>query len=72
MLAVSKCESGYNPKAVGDGGRARNIFQFHKPTWDSFTKKMGEELDYNSYHDQSKVASWAFSNGYASHWTCKG
>ncbi len=70
LLAVSFCESSFNQNAIGDKGRAVGIFQFHKPTFDRFTKEMGEVLDYNSYQDQAKVASWAFSKGYQSHWSC--
>ncbi len=70
LLDVAFCESSFNPKAVGDKGKARNIFQFHFPTWQRFTKEMGEELDYNSYQDQAKVAAYAFSQGYQSHWSC--
>jgi len=72
MLAVAFCESSFNPKAVGDGGRARNIYQYHLPTFIAFEKQLGEDLDYNSYHDQAKLTAFAFSKGYDSHWTCKG
>lgn len=72
LMVVAFCESGYNPKAVGDGGRARNIYQFHKPTFDSFSRLMGEHLDYNSYNDQTKLAAFIFANypQYKNHWTC--
>lgn len=70
LLTVAFCESSYKQSAVGDGGKAKGIFQFHKPTWDYFTKQMGESLDRNSVHDQAKVAAWAFAHGYQSHWTC--
>lgn len=70
LKKVMFCESSNNPKAVGDGGRARNVMQFHKPTFDSYSKKFGEVLDYNSYHDQIKLASYMFSEGEESHWTC--
>lgn len=72
LLTVAKCESGYNPKAVGDGGRAVNIFQYHKPTFDRFSKLMGEQLDYYSYYDQSKLTAWIWKHypQYKNHWTC--
>ena len=72
LLTVAKCESGYNPKAVGDGGRAVNVFQYHRPTFNSFSKLMGEELDYYSYLDQSKLTAWIWVHypSYKSHWTC--
>lgn len=72
LLAVAKCESQFNPKAVGDKGKAKNIYQYHKPTFDSFSKLMGEKLDYNSYHDQAKLTAYIFSKHpkLKSHWTC--
>lgn len=72
LTKVMKCESNFNPKAVGDGGKARNVYQYHKPTFDAFSKDFGEQLDYNSYYDQIKLTAWAFSKGksYKRHWTC--
>ena len=70
LLLIAKCESGLNQKAIGDGGKAIGIFQFHQPTWDLFSKKMGEELDIHSANDQARLASWAFAHGLESHWTC--
>lgn len=66
------CESSNNPNAKGDGGRAFGVAQFHKPTFDSFSKLMGEKLDYYSYHDQIKLMAWIWKNypQYKSHWTC--
>jgi hypothetical protein len=66
---VMWCESRNNPDAVGDNGKAKNVMQFHKPTFDSYAKKLGEDLDYNSYHDQIKVAAYMFSIGEAKQWT---
>lgn len=65
---MMECESG-GRKVKGDGGRAYNEFQFHKPTWDRMSKKMGEELDINSGYDQAKLATWAVANGYGREWT---
>ena len=72
LLTVAFCESSYNPKAVGDSGKARNIFQYHRPTFERFAELMGEDLDYYSYHDQAKVTAWVFANypQYKKHWTC--
>jgi hypothetical protein len=67
---VMFCESGNNPKAVGDGGRAVSVMQFHRPTFDSFSKRYGKELDYYSYKDQIELAAWMFSKGHQGHWTC--
>ena len=72
LLTVAKCESSYNPKAVGDGGRAVNIFQYHRPTFIGFSKLMGEELDYYSYEDQAKLTAFIWKNypQYRNQWTC--
>lgn len=67
---VAWCESSYRPHAVGDGGKARNVMQFHEPTFNEFSKKLGEELNYNSAYDQIKLASYMFSQGKQFHWTC--
>lgn len=70
LKKVIQCESSYKVEAVGDGGRARNLLQFHKPTFDLYSKKFGEELDYNSGYDQIKLASWMWSKGLQYHWSC--
>jgi len=62
LLAVSWCESMYNPEAIGDHGSAKNIFQYHKGTFDRYSALMGEQLDYNSAHDQAKLTAWVFKN----------
>ena len=33
------------------------------------SKKLGEELDFNSSHDQIKLLSWSIANGYGRNWT---
>lgn len=72
LLTVSKCESSYNPKAIGDNGKAVNIFQYHKETFIGFSKLMGEDLDYYSYEDQARLTSWIWANypQYRNQWTC--
>jgi hypothetical protein len=67
--AVIACESRYEPTSKGDGGRANNVGQFHKPTFERLSKLMGEELDYNSYYDQTKLLAWSLDNGYGANWT---
>ena len=72
LLTVAKCESGFNPKAVGDKGSARNVFQFHKDTFLTYASWMGETLNYDSAHDQIKLASWIFIHHPKERraWTC--
>lgn len=67
--AVIACESRYEVAIKGDGGRALGVGQFHKPTFERLSKLMGEELDYYSYYDQTKLLAWSLDNGYGSNWT---
>lgn len=62
LMSVVKCESNFNPNAIGDGGKAKNIFQYHEETFNRYAKLYGEKLDYNSYADQAKLTSWIFVN----------
>lgn len=75
LLKVAKCESGFNPNAFhkNDGGNGKHsvgIFQFQESTFLTWEKKLGEDLDYYSYHDQIKLASFMFSKGQQKQWTC--
>lgn len=72
LKKVMYCESQNkpNPKGYNDGGRAFGIMQFHKQTFQGYSKKLGEDLDYYSYHDQIKLAAYMFSIGQQRHWTC--
>lgn len=72
LLAVVKCESNFRTEVYGDGKRAFGLLQYHQPTFTHFASLMGEELDYNSPHDQIKLTAWIFTNypQYKKHWTC--
>jgi len=59
------CESSLNPYSVGDSGKARNLAQFHKPTFDHFCS--GE---YDNAKDQLICLAQMLKNGLGSHWTC--
>lgn len=72
LRGVAWCESTHRPYAVGDGGRAVGIMQFHRPTFDMYSKQMGEELNYESSYDQIKVADYMWNKGLQRHWTCWG
>lgn len=64
-------ESGFNPEAVGDSGKAVGISQFHYPTWKSFRQKMGESTQdlRKSPEEAIKTLSWAISQGLKYHWS---
>lgn len=66
---VIQCESHYNINAVGDEGRSRGIAQFQEPSFNRLSRLMGEELDYNSSHDQIKLMVWSIANGHGMEWT---
>lgn len=75
LKKVATCESTMNPQAVNynDGGPGKHsvgILQFQEKTFDSYAKKMGEELDYYSSHDQVKVADYMLSQNQGRQWTC--
>lgn len=72
MLKVSFCESSYKQNAVGDGGKALGVFQYHKPTFDRYASWMGEKLDYTSAEDQIKLTAWIWKNHPEEKraWTC--
>lgn len=71
LKKVAECESNYETELKGDGGRAFSVYQFHKGTFNTFAKELGEPLDYQSYHDNIKLAVWSFSQGeeYRRAWT---
>ncbi len=71
LKKIAECESDYNKTLLGDKGRAYSVYQFHKDTFDRWSKEMGENLDYKSYLDNIKLGVWSFSQGekYRNAWT---
>ncbi len=67
---IAYCESEYKPTALGDSGKAYGIYQFHKNTFNLFSKEKGEVLDYYNTEDNIKLAIWALANDKENHWTC--
>lgn len=61
LLKVAQCESHLDPTVVGDGGRAKQVFQYHKETFDRHSKLLGENLDYASTEDNIKLAAFIFA-----------
>jgi len=55
LKEVAKIESSNNPKAIGDSGAARGLYQMHKPAWDQISvarKARGEKTwDWSYAHD---------------------
>ena len=73
LMKVAKCESNFLPSAVGDHGKAKNIFQYHEQTFDDFSQKlMKRNLNYNSATDQALLTAFIFKNypQLKDNWTC--
>jgi len=62
LLTVAFCESGYRYSAKGDGGRANGVFQYHEPTFERYSKLLGEDLNYHSTYDQAKLTAFIWVN----------
>lgn len=69
ITRMVECESHGSSKALGDGGRAFGILQYHKATFERHAKELGENLDYYSVYDQIKLGTWAIANGKATEWS---
>lgn len=68
-----ECESQFNQFAVGDHGAARNVAQFHKPTFLWLQKLAGPDyadLKYEDAKAQITLMAWAIKHGYGDQWTC--
>lgn len=69
MVRVARCESTLNPNAKN--GKFGGLFQFSDTTFNWFASMSGLGGSKWNASDASRMASWAFANGYASHWECK-
>lgn len=73
LKAVAQIESSGNPKAIGDSGQARGLYQMHKPAWDQISaarKARGEPTWGWSYaHDRD--ISGLYASEYLD-WLAKG
>lgn len=74
MIAVARCESSLRSDAVGDGGAAVGLFQFHRATFTTNARRLfGHEVDEHQRLDpvtSSLVAAWMWSIGQRGQWTC--
>lgn len=72
-IAVARCESNFNPNVIGDGGRAKGIYQYHNETWyrhyKEFNKETGITLVKGEPKDDAQLAIWAIANGKGSEWS---
>ena len=65
MRTVIKCESGYNPNAVGDGGYSYGLVQIHLPSWPSISKEQALSPEFAIKFLAEKLSK---DQGYL--WTC--
>jgi len=71
LVSVAECESNLKHTNIyGDGGAAYGLYQYHKGTFDSFTKSSGLAGDYKDRESQIQLTAWAFTKGLETHWTC--
>lgn len=56
--ATSMSESGDNPAAVGDGGRARGSFQWHPDRQADILRGLGINVGTASHEDNLRAAAW--------------
>jgi soluble lytic murein transglycosylase-like protein len=57
LYCLIKNESSWRTNVVGDGGKAYGLLQFHRPTFDRYSKRYGLTLDYKNPLDQIILAS---------------
>lgn len=73
LNVVAKIESSNNPKAIGDSGLARGLYQMHKPAWEQVSearKGRGEPTWGWSYAHDPKISSM-YASEYLD-WLAKG
>lgn len=58
MVSLAKCESGLNPEAVGDKGKARGLYQWWEKSWKHYNKIYKLNLDRESWQDQTKLSTF--------------
>lgn len=63
IIANMRHESAGNAGAVGDGGAARGLFQWHPDRRDAILKATGIDVTNAGYQDQLKAAAWEMKNG---------
>ncbi len=68
---IIMCESGWRHDAVGDGGKARGIAQFHLATFNRMKRLAAQpQLQWRNPAHQVWLLQWALTNGYGDHWSC--
>ena len=70
LKAILLVESGGDPNAVGDGGRAIGPYQIHRAYWSDATRLLGVSWPYSDARDPLKAAAAvrAYTEHYARHY----
>jgi hypothetical protein len=68
MVANFSAESSMNHKAVGDGGKAFGLAQWHPHRQADFEKMFGFPIQKSSFEDQVEFAGWELRNKFPSVW----
>lgn len=73
LKAVAKIESSDNPKAIGDNGLARGLYQMHKPAWEqiSASRKARGEPTWGWGYAHDRYVSGLYASEYLD-WLAKG
>ena len=70
LNSLALAESSFRHNVVGDGGFAYGLYQYHKLTWISFTKKYGlEGFNIKDPVDQTVTTIEALKDNQHCHWT---
>lgn len=67
-LRVAKCESGYNPNAVGGGGQYFGLFQFMTSTFAG--TPYGNQNIFDPHYNAA-AAAWKYGNYGGGAWGCQ-
>lgn len=77
LRAMIQVESGGDPEAIGDGGRAIGVLQIHRAYWIDAMKALGRDWPYEDAKDPVKAVAacraycWRYARHYNRPWTAE-
>lgn len=63
LVGMEQGESNFNPRAVGDGGKAHGAFQHHPDRRAAILKGSGIDIDTATHQQQLEAAYWEMTQG---------